>query len=133
VPVSRALLAFAALWPAVTLILQHQYDVDPWKLMSFGMYATAPRRPDALEVELSVRRGDQWCPASADLSRFKLWRQTLGRLVSVEPLFDELFRQPDVQSARIVIRSPRIQAWVVSTYEKSEGGVTREYASVVAR
>lgn len=127
---SRALLTFVALWPLVTLVLQRQYDVDPWKLMSFGMYATAPRHPDTLEVELWVRRGEQWFPATAELARFKRWRQTLGRLVSVEPLFEQLFLDPSVQSARIIIRSARIQSWALSTYEKSPAGVTRENTPV---
>ena len=34
---ATALLVFVALWPLVTLWLHARYDVDPWKLMSFGM------------------------------------------------------------------------------------------------
>ena len=39
---ATALLAFVAIWPAVTLWLQARWSVDPWKLMSFGMYAALP-------------------------------------------------------------------------------------------
>ncbi|MGV3622881.1 MAG: hypothetical protein ACO1OB_18830 [Archangium sp.] len=44
----RALLVFVALWPAVTLVLQSGFHVDPWKLMSFGMYSVPPRREATL-------------------------------------------------------------------------------------
>lgn len=45
---ARALVVFVALWPAVTLVLQFTFHVDPWKLMSFGMYSVPPRRTATL-------------------------------------------------------------------------------------
>lgn len=38
------LVVFVGAWPLITLGLQWGFRVDPWKLMSFGMYAVPPRR-----------------------------------------------------------------------------------------
>ncbi len=50
---ARALVCFVAVWPAITLLLQFAFHVDPWKLMSFGMYSVPPRR----EATLGALRG----------------------------------------------------------------------------
>jgi hypothetical protein len=50
------LVAFVGAWPLVTLGLQHAFRVDPWKLMSFGMYSVPPRREvDSMLGDLSGR------------------------------------------------------------------------------
>lgn len=50
----RALVIAVAVWPLVTLALQTAFRVDPWKLMSFGMYSVPPRRaPDSMLGDLS--------------------------------------------------------------------------------
>lgn len=45
---ARAVVVFVAVWPLVTLVLQFGFHVDPWKLMSFGMYSVPPRRTATL-------------------------------------------------------------------------------------
>jgi len=51
----KALVIAVAVWPLVTLGLQAAFRVDPWKLMSFGMYSVPPRRaPDSMLGDLSA-------------------------------------------------------------------------------
>lgn len=110
---SRALWCVLAGWPGVTLVLQHVYDVDPWKLMSFGMYATPPRRPGDLEVRLSVRRAEGWSevPATAlaaEVERFRQSKQALGTLAAPHAILSRLIALPDVLEARVQWRAPRL-------------------------
>lgn len=73
------LVAFVALWPAVTLWLQARWGVDPWKLMSFGMYAAPGRRLTDVRVTAEG-------PVSADaLERYRDLRRTLGDLAPLPP------------------------------------------------
>jgi hypothetical protein len=59
----------------VALLLQLAHDVDPWKLMSFGMYAVPARRPEAIDV----------APPPADVAAFQRARATWGRLAAPPP------------------------------------------------
>lgn len=111
--IRRALLVFVAVWPAVTLGLQRWWDVDPWKLMSFGMYATPPRRPAELIVRAEVLRNGVWVPVALDAEAFARDRQALGELASVEPLLRQL-----PAPARITVISPRIDGAATSIYER---------------
>lgn len=61
----RGVVVAVALWPVVPLGLQVAFRVDPWKLMSFGMYSVPPRRDvDAMLGDLSGR-----CVAWVELDR----------------------------------------------------------------
>ncbi len=52
----KALVVAVAGWPLVTLALELAFRVDPWKLMSFGMYSVPPRRdPASMLGDLSGR------------------------------------------------------------------------------
>ena len=115
--VARALLVSAAVWPLVALALQHRWDVDPWKLMGFGMYATSARRPADLSVELYARRATVWSPVvlAGDLERFKRDRQALGELESVDPLLRRVLEETGAETARVVLRAPRLDAATART------------------
>lgn len=63
----RALLLFVALWPLVTLVLQFAFHVDPWKLMSFGMYSVPPRR------EATLGHGE-WTELDPQTARVRVMR-----------------------------------------------------------
>lgn len=51
-----ALVVAVGMWPLVTFVLQRAFRVDPWKLMSFGMYSVPPRRePETMLGDLGGR------------------------------------------------------------------------------
>ncbi|MBL8954632.1 MAG: hypothetical protein JNK82_27895 [Myxococcaceae bacterium] len=108
---ARALLVFVTLWPCVTLWLQARFDVDPWKLMSFGMYAAPSRRPSDVELVLSVERDGAWVQVPEPVGEgtaFRKWRRTLGRLASHEALGRVLLTQTAAKQARIEVRELRL-------------------------
>jgi hypothetical protein len=109
------LLAFVALWPAVTLVLQARWSVDPWKLMGFGMYAAPARRLEDVQLFLSVRRGDGWQPIEASVvaeesARFIRWRRSLGRLISADDLARAMLTATKADEARAEVRVRRLDA-----------------------
>ena len=111
--VTRAFWCVLACWPGVTLLLQQVYDVDPWKLMSFGMYATPPRRPADLDVRLSVRRSAGWSEVPAvvlasEVERFRQSKQALGALADPQAILNGLTALPNVQEACVQWRAPRL-------------------------
>ncbi len=113
--VASALLAFVALWPFVTLWLQARWDVDPWKLMSFGMYAAPGRRPADVRLAMTVQRGEAWEPVAeaevpAEAAAFLEWRRTLGRLASPAALGRALLARAGATRARIEVRELRLDA-----------------------
>jgi hypothetical protein len=81
-----ALLAFTALWPLAQRGLVARFQVDPWKLGGFAMYAT-PTLP-VLVAAFGGRTGgfvlldESTLPADvrARLDRFRVERVALGRL-----------------------------------------------------
>ena len=110
-----ALLVFVALWPVATLVLQAQWGVDPWKLMSFGMYAAPARRLDDLQLSLSVKRGGGWQPlaqaaVAEESARFLRWRRTLGRLASPERLARAMLAATKAEEARVEVQWIRLDA-----------------------
>lgn len=110
-----ALLVFVALWPFVTLWLQASWDVDPWKLMSFGMYTAPGRRLADVQLTMSVLRGDAWEPVAetelaAEVASFRKWRRTLGRLAAPTALGRALLARSGVTRARIEVRELRLDA-----------------------
>jgi hypothetical protein len=85
-----ALLAFVAIWPIAHRALVARYEIDPWKLGGFAMYAT-PTLPVLLGVLVEgegegagrlVPLDESSLPlaARARLDRFRVERVALGRL-----------------------------------------------------
>jgi len=112
---ARRVLGFVAVWPLVTLGLQAGWDVDPWKLMSFGMYAVPSRRPRDLVIQVEVLERGAWraLPAGAlpeAAASFAVWRQTLGELVSPLPLVREVLSRRGAERVRLTLHSPRLDA-----------------------
>lgn len=108
--VARGLLVFVAVWPCVTLWLQARFEVDPWKLMSFGMYAAPGRRPSDLELSLSVEREGRWEPVAEppEAVPYRKWRLTLGRLASHRDLGRALLARSGASRARLEVRELRL-------------------------
>ena len=76
------------LWPAVQIGLVARYDVSPWQLAAWGMYASPQRLPG---LKLRGFSGDvmvapfdrpypQWL--RAELMHFQRYRRALGQLYS---------------------------------------------------
>jgi hypothetical protein len=63
--------AFVGGWPLVTLGLQWGFRVDPWKLMSFGMYAVPPRRDPASMLGDLSRRCVRWVELDRETARVR--------------------------------------------------------------
>ncbi|GEM_PF-2596321 len=107
-----AVLAFVAVWPAVATVLQLGFDVDPWKLMAFGMYAAPARRPEDFAVTLTARRGAAWelLELPEETERFIRRRYTLGRLVSLADLVERALESSEVDEVRAELQQFRLDA-----------------------
>lgn len=108
-----ALLAWVAAWPVVPLALQLGWDADPWKLMSFGMYAAPARRPEDVGVELWAAREGRWAPVetarlAAEVRRFQQHRQTFGTLASPRRLLLALGEETGGEAVRLEVAVPRL-------------------------
>lgn len=113
--VAKGLLVFVALWPVVTLVLQARWAVDPWKLMSFGMYAVPARRVEDAQLTLAVKRGVQWEPleqgrVADEADRYLHARRSLGRLASTTALLDAMLKATGATHARIEVAQARLDA-----------------------
>ena len=120
-----ALLGFCATWPLVTLWLQARFDVDPWKLMSFGMYAAPGRRAEDLELTLTVERAGRWEPADEgavphEAAAYRRWRRTLGRLADAGPLGRALLLHTKAAAARIEVRERRLDVQTARVVVRTE-------------
>jgi hypothetical protein len=104
------LVAFA-LWPAVQHGLVRVYDVDPWRLFGWAMY-TVPGPMKTLRVveisrdgrfaALDFRRYDEADRAAVE--RFRIRRQSLGRLAGGDALARELLeRHPDWEGVALPV------------------------------
>ncbi len=107
-----AVLAFVAVWPAVTVVLQLGFDVDPWKLMAFGMYAAPARRPEDFAVSLTARRGATWEPLDLpeEENRFIRRRYTLGKLVGLGGLAQRALESSGADEVRAELQQFRLDA-----------------------
>ena len=110
---ARVLFALIAAWPAVALGLQLGFDVDPWKLMGFGMYATPPRRPVDLRVRVEVLTLEGWQDARVDesdpvLASFRGRQQALGEVADAQPLLEHVSRRYRGAPVRAQWESPRL-------------------------
>ena len=92
-----ALLLALALWPFAQRALVARFDVNPWKLAGFAMYAT-PAPP--LLVAVLVPEGDAFTPlaahtleaeARAALEQFQMRRHAVGALVEPSALAAQVF------------------------------------------
>jgi hypothetical protein len=123
------LLGFIALWPAVTLALQARWDVDPWKLMGFGMYATPARRLEDFTLVVEVRRGERWEQvelASEEGTRFLARRRTWGRLASPEPMLRRLLEASGANAASAELQFTRLNPRTARvTVERERVSVSR--------
>lgn len=103
-----ALLAFVALWPFAQRALVARFEIDPWKLGGFAMYAT-PTLPVLVAV-LTAQAGrlapvdEASLPrdARARLDRFRVERVALGR-----------FREPRDAARAILAARPELHGVVV--------------------
>jgi len=91
------LVAFA-IWPLIHFGLVERYEVSPWKLAGWAMYA-APTTQVGVAV-FAVRPGRKPerlaeaalpAPVAAEMARFVDRRRTLGRLASPDSIGRELF------------------------------------------
>ena len=110
---AHALLVLVATWPLVTLWLQARWGVDPWKLMSFGMYAAPGRRLDDVRLTVSVQRGGAWEPlgpgvAAEAVERYRRARRTLGRLAPAPPLLEALGAATGGQAVQVEVVEVRL-------------------------
>ncbi len=119
---ARVLMGMIVIWPAAALVLHRAFDVDPWRLFSFAMYATPPRMGESFGLELFVP-----APPGLDSSitvnidggafvrllpsgdvltearRFSEKRRSLGTLASSRPLANLVASQN--QARRVVVRT----------------------------
>ncbi len=83
-------LVWAGLWPFAHWALVAQYDINPWKLGGWAMYAS-PKPPVMVaafrEADGSLQVLDERAfaePAREALERFRIRRHALGKLVEPE-------------------------------------------------
>jgi hypothetical protein len=67
----KALVVAVAVWPVVTLVLEAAFRVDPWKLMSFGMYSVPPRREPASMLGDLAERCVEWVELDRETARVR--------------------------------------------------------------
>lgn len=104
-----AFLALFAAWPAAHRALVAAFDVNPWKLGGWAMYAR-PHFPP--ELRMYVLRGD----AEREIARLTPWEQTLagelverrytiGSLASPDPLARALLERTRGDGVAIELRT----------------------------
>ena len=103
-----AVLAWVALWPLAHRALVARYELSPWKLSSFAMYAS-PHPP--ILVGLLVPSEGRLVPldetalptlARIQLDRFRVERHVLGRL-----------RQPDDLARTVLAARPELPTLLI--------------------
>lgn len=110
--VHTGLLVFA-LWPAVQIALVQVFEVNPWKLMGWGMYAT-PQMPPELRLACDGPGGPGACPwpvlppeLEAAQLEFLRRRLGLGRLARPDQLAAALFaHDPALEGLSIEVVQP---------------------------
>jgi hypothetical protein len=115
--VVHAALVAVVLWPCVQLALVARWDVSPWKLAGWGMYAT-PRFPtlgmeiwgrdaDGTETQLTTPTPPEAAAATAYLESYR-W---LRALASQDDLTRAVFAaRPAWTRLRIVVFRPDMRA-----------------------
>jgi hypothetical protein len=103
-----AILLAVAVWPIAHLVLVARFEVDPWELFGWGMYA-APSPQVQIRLEqlyegrsLVVRPSDATLEA---LNEFARLRTRLGRFVSLDATADEVLAlEPQMEGVALVLR-----------------------------
>ncbi len=111
--VHTALLALAV-WPAIQIGLTERWDVSPWKLAGWGMYATPRFSLVGMEIYGRAAPDDPWTrivAPSAELhaaaTAFLERHRWLRRLASEEPLLEPVRAlEPTWRELRIVVSYP---------------------------
>jgi hypothetical protein len=105
------LLGFVALWPLAHRALVARFEIDPWKLSGFAMYAT-PSLP-VLAAVLVPREGklelldEAALPVAAReaLARFRVERLALGRLRAPDGVARALLAaRPDLAGCAVLVQ-----------------------------
>jgi hypothetical protein len=122
-----ALLAWVALWPLAQRALVARFEVDPWKLGGFAMYAT-PTLPVLVAVfapeagrlalldEASLPAG-----ARSDLDRFRVERVALGRLREPRAAARAILAaRPDLHGVVLVVQRTALDPRTARTRTSSE-------------
>ena len=107
-----SVLVALVVWPLIHIFLVHQFDVNPWKLAGWGMYATpftpGPRvhlyelgegEPRRLELREVV---DESVEIRESLSEFLKRRAVFGRLAEPEELAQLVLAEREV--AHLLVR-----------------------------
>ena len=110
----RLVVAFVvafAIWPALQRVLVQVYDVNPWKMAGWAMYAW-PHLPPRIELrlveggrEVPVAELDAWEQTLA--AEFIERRDSVGRLAS-----------PDSLAAELLAKNTRAEAVVVEVSDR---------------
>lgn len=108
--IARLVVGAVALWPLVALALAFTAGVDPWRLFSFGMYATPSRVGVAWHVQVLVDDGAGFVPLVprdeallAELGTFIERRRTLGRLASSRVVAEAVWRHVSAPRVRVLV------------------------------
>ena len=115
--VAIAILVWAAVWPLGHRALVAAYDVNPWKLGGFAMYATAT---PPIQVVVFESAGGRLMPlderrlsrdAQRALRRFRIDRHALGQLQSPDDLGDALLEaRPDLAWVVVAVQRMSLDA-----------------------
>jgi hypothetical protein len=111
------ILVWVAAWPLGHRALVAAYDVNPWKLGGFAMYATAI---PPIQVVAFEKAGDRLEPldehqlapdAQRALLRFRIGRHALGRLRRPDDLGEALLRaRPDLAWVLVAVQRMSLDA-----------------------
>ncbi|MDX2008586.1 MAG: hypothetical protein SFW67_00265 [Myxococcaceae bacterium] len=108
--VARLVIGAVAVWPLVTLALAFTAGVDPWRLFSFGMYATPSRVGAAWQLQVLVDEGSGFVPLVprderlvTELGEFLERRRTLGRLASSREVARAVWRHHPAHRVRVLV------------------------------
>jgi len=111
-----AALLVIGLWPAVQIGLVMRYDVSPWKLGGFAMYATPPARTRVSIFETRGRpktrfEGDLPTALAEQRRLYTVRRAILGSLLPPDGLAEAYLQaRPDVDHIEVVIQREMLSA-----------------------
>lgn len=104
-----------AIWPPIQMALCTGFDVSPWKLFAWGMYAVPQVEPSARVLELQDGRPiafdmDRLPPAlKIELRRFELHRLALGKLKPPDDIAREVLEEfPELEGVAILVSDKKL-------------------------
>ncbi len=123
------LMVLVALWPVVPLVLQSLWQVDPWKLMAFGMYAVPARRLSDYSVKVAAKQNGRWHAVDAascqrELDDFLKWHRTFGALVGPERLAEALRVRMHAEVVEVEVARPVLNPATAHIELRIETGVS---------